>query len=94
MAGVPSKWIYPNFQEEVTRRKIKTADIAKGIYYDKDCLTKTLRGEMKLKLSMAFAIRDAFFPDMSIEYLFAPEGKAWRGTYNYENSNICSIRDD
>ena len=63
--------MYPNLAAEMARNGIKRKEIAEkldvriGTIYDK------LNGKYSLTLDEAFFIRETFFPNHTLEYLFA-----------------------
>lgn len=61
---------YPNFVGEIAKRGIKKTDVAQAA----NMCTKTLRekivGKSEFSLGEATIIRDTFFPDQTLEYLF------------------------
>lgn len=61
---------YPNFVGEVAKRGIKKTAIAQTA----NMCTKTLRekivGKSEFSIGEATVIRDTFFPDQTLEYLF------------------------
>ncbi|MCD8356285.1 MAG: XRE family transcriptional regulator [Clostridia bacterium] len=62
-----------NLYAEMTRYGVTTSDIKTVL----NCTDKTARSKMNgksdLSIDDAFKIRDAFFPGMRLEYLFAPD---------------------
>lgn len=61
---------YPNFVGEIAKRGIKKTDVAQAA----NMCTKTLRekivGKSEFSMGEATIIRDTFFPDQTLEYLF------------------------
>ncbi len=62
--------MYKRLREEMERRNVKRKDIEKALPIDRRTLTNRLNGHRPFKLTEAFAIRNMFFPDKSIDYLF------------------------
>ena len=57
----------------MARRGINNIQIAKAIGINPSTLSAKLNSYDRLKLCEAEKIKNTFFPDMSIEYLFATE---------------------
>ena len=60
----------PNLEAEIARNNIKKKAIANAIDLSERGLQKKLKGESSFTFPEAEAIRDTFFPDMELEYLF------------------------
>ena len=62
-----------NFRAEMMRYGVTTADVQAVL----NCTDKTARskinGRTDLTVSEAFALRDAFFPGIRLEYLYAKD---------------------
>lgn len=65
--------MYKNLLAEMARRGINNIQIAKAIGINPSTLSAKLNSYDRLKLCEAEKIKNTFFPDMSIEYLFATE---------------------
>lgn len=61
---------YPIIEAEIARRQIKKKDIAKAINITPRSLSIKLMGKSDFTLTEAFAIRESFFSDMTVEKLF------------------------
>ena len=66
---------YPNLAAEVARANLDYgavySEIGKKFKKSNDTISNWLTGKAgKLPTSVAFAIRDAYFPTMSVDYLF------------------------
>ena len=68
---------YPNLAAEMTRSSVKPKDSADCLGIHINGVYLMVRGQREITVDRAFLIRDRFFPDMSIDYLFAeaPEQK-------------------
>ena len=62
--------MYRNLEAELARNGISRADIAKALNVAIPTVSDKLNSANRLKLGEAIAIRDTFFPGMSIDYLF------------------------
>ncbi len=60
----------PNLEAEIARNNIKKKAIANAIDLSERGLQKKLKGESSFTFPEAEAIRDTFFLDMDLEYLF------------------------
>ena len=60
----------PNLEAEIARNNIKKKAIASAISLSERGLQKKLKGESSFTFPEAEAIRDTFFPDKDLEYLF------------------------
>lgn len=62
--------MHPNLKAEMKRKGVSKRDICRKLEMDERTLTNRLNGKHPFRLPEAFAIRDSFFPGMSIDYLF------------------------
>ena len=62
--------MYANLEAEMTRVGIKNEDIAKVIKRDERTVRNKRAGVTAFTLDETLAIRDKFFPELSLEYLF------------------------
>ena len=60
----------PNLEAEIARNKIKKKAIANALDLSERGLQKKMKGESPFTFPEAEAIRDTFFPDKALEYLF------------------------
>ena len=60
----------PNLEAEIARNNIKKKAIADALDISERSLRGKLRGESSFTFPQATAIRDTFFPDKELEYLF------------------------
>lgn len=66
-----------NLEAEMTRYGITVRDICSAIGARQERTVRyKIRGDHPFSLPEAFKIRDAFFPDMKLEYLFASDDPA------------------
>lgn len=62
--------MYPNLNAEMSRIGIEQKDIAKCINKGADAVSLKINGKRVWLLEEAKKIKNTFFPDLSIEYLF------------------------
>jgi len=63
--------MYPNLNAELARRDIKRADVARDLFDGRSStVSDKLNGKYPLLLSEAKKIRDFYFPDLELGYLF------------------------
>lgn len=62
--------MYLNLKAEMARHDISRADIAKVCDVTTDAISAWTSGETEVKLSSALKIKEKFFPELSLEYLF------------------------
>jgi hypothetical protein len=62
-----------NLQAEIVRASIKQTDIAEAIGVNEKTLRNKISGFTSFTFPETKAIRDMFFPDMKLKYLFAPD---------------------
>lgn len=71
---------YPNLRAEMKRYEVTAARIGQVFNRDKSTISAKMNPNSKaeFKISQAFEIRDRFFPDKTLDYLFSsePEGGA------------------
>lgn len=63
--------MYANLEGELRKKKITRQKMAKDMNLNVSTISRKLTEEGRLKLKEAYEIRDLYFPDMQIEYLFA-----------------------
>lgn len=61
---------YRNLEAELKRKNITRKDLAEAFNLRYATITDKLSGKTRLTLNEAIAIKQKFFPDLSIEYLF------------------------
>ena len=62
--------MYPNLNAEMARKGIKRKDLAVLFAGNPNQVTAKLNGKIGLSLKDCEKIRDTFFPDLTIDYLF------------------------
>lgn len=62
---------YPNLRAEMARKGIRIIDISKLLGKQRSTMSLKLSLKNELLLSEAIMIRDNFFPEFEIDYLFA-----------------------
>ena len=67
--------MYPNLEAEMARSKTTQAKIAELLNITPTTLSFKLNGKSTLSLKEGVKIRDAFFPDKSLDYLFKTDEK-------------------
>ncbi|MGF0006572.1 hypothetical protein ACQRBP_04365 [Eubacteriales bacterium SGI.150] len=65
--------MYPNLAAEMSRNGITAEKMAKRIRINAATMSAKINKKDRMKLCEAAQIRDAFFPGMSIDYLFSTE---------------------
>ena len=63
--------VFPNLRAEMARKRISIQDIAQELKKDRTTIGAKLSGKRPIHLEEAFAIIDAFFPELDVYYLFA-----------------------
>lgn len=61
---------YQNLEDEMRARGVNRNDIATELGVRPNTVTDWLSGKHSMSVPTAFAIRDAFFDGVSIDYLF------------------------
>lgn len=64
-----------NLEAEMKRKKITRSDIAELLGLSYRTVHSRFNGESDWNYSECIKIRDTFFPDMLLDYLFKPEEK-------------------
>lgn len=59
-----------NLQKEMKEQHISNRDIARAIGKDERSISNKLSGRTDFTRIEMFTIRDTFFPEMTLEYLF------------------------
>lgn len=67
------KIMYKNLCAEMARNDLTITKISKELKINRNTLSKKLAGASRLYLDEATAIRDTFFPNQDIRYLFASD---------------------
>ncbi len=67
--------MYPNLEAEIARKGLIKKEIAEQLDYRLATLYDKLNRKTKFTLDEALEIRDEFFPEMEIEYLFEYENE-------------------
>lgn len=62
---------FPNLRAEMARKGVSIQDIARELKKDRTTIGAKLSGKRPIHLEEAFAIIDAFFPELDVHYLFA-----------------------
>lgn len=62
--------VYKNLNAEMVRKGIKTSDVSDLLGISKYRAENMMYGKVKISVIDAIKIRNKFFKDMSIEYLF------------------------
>lgn len=65
--------MFPNLEAEMARAKITQASIALLIGITPTTLSFKLNGKSPISLRECVKIKNAFFPDKTLDYLFATE---------------------
>lgn len=64
------KIVYPNLEEEIKKRGIKRTAIASALGISRPALQHKLQGKVPFSFPQAQGLRDRFFPDLNLDYLF------------------------
>lgn len=67
--------VYPNLEAEMVRAGYTREDIASKLGLHVSGVYQMLSGKRNISLTRAAQIRDAFFPNMRIDYLFYTQRK-------------------
>lgn len=62
--------VYPNLESAMQRSGIRKSDLSMLLNCDPKSLWNKLNGRSEFTINEAFLIRDTYFPNLSIEYLF------------------------
>lgn len=66
--------MYPNLEAEIARLKVSDKDIAEAISKDLRTVRNKKEGITQITIAEGRMIRDTFFPDLTLDYLFEEEG--------------------
>lgn len=72
--------IFPNLRAELARSNLRVQDVAAILELSRDSTGAKLSGKGKIYLDEAFRIRNAFFPKLGVDYLFAKESNDGKDT--------------
>ena len=67
--------MFPNLRAEMARNNIKAARLAELLEISYDSIINKLNGKTDFTRSEIFKIRDNYFPNLKLEYLFDTENK-------------------
>lgn len=62
--------MYANLVSEMAKKAITKRNVAEVLQVHENTLKNKLDGKSKFNIEEGFVIRQHFFPDLSIEYLF------------------------
>ena len=62
--------MFPNIRAEMARKGITAIEMAERLQMSRHTLTNKLYGRSEFSIADAMRIRDLFFPNCSLEYLF------------------------
>jgi plasmid maintenance system antidote protein VapI len=62
--------MFPNLRAEMARKNIKCITLAETLGISYDSVINKINGKTEFTRVEIFKIRDTFFPDLSLEYLF------------------------
>lgn len=62
--------MYPNLEAEMARNNVRNEDIAKAIKKDERTIRNKRSGATDFTWNETLIIRDVFFPNLQLEYLF------------------------
>lgn len=63
--------MYQNLRTEMARAHVAKSEVARAMGKSPKSLWNRLNGQSPFTIPEAFAIRDRFFPGMSLDYLFS-----------------------
>jgi len=66
--------MHSNLKAEMARKRLRVIDIANCIGKTEKTAGNKISGKCAFTMTECAAIKNAYFPDLSIEYLFATEG--------------------
>lgn len=62
--------MYSNLRVEMYKKNVTVTDIAKALKKRRSTVGDKINGKYRMNVDEAFAIKAAFFPESSIDYLF------------------------
>ncbi len=65
--------MYKNLKAEMARNSVRGKDIAKALGTRQATISSRLTGKTEFSYKEAKRIKDTFFPDVELEYLFEEE---------------------
>lgn len=65
--------MYPNLKAELARKNLNMVHLAEFLNVRYATVNSKVNGKYQFTLKEALAIREKFFPDLQIEYLFEPD---------------------
>ena len=63
--------MYHNLEAEMARNDIDVSDIAKAISVNEKTVRNKMSGKTKFNFDETLMIKDTFFPNLDLQYLFA-----------------------
>jgi len=63
-----------NLRGEMAKRKVSIEDLASLLGVHRNSVANKLNGDSAFSVEQSFAIQEAYFPDLSLKYLFSTEG--------------------
>ncbi len=67
--------MYHNLRAEMKRHSVRSEQIAKRLGLHPSTMSAKINNNQRLRLFEAKIIRDSFFPDLPLDYLFAESGE-------------------
>ena len=67
--------VYPNLMFEMANKAFTLRDIARAIRVDPHTLSTWLSGREEMPVYFAIQLKNTFFPELSLEYLFWEGGQ-------------------
>ena len=67
---------YPNLSAEMKRRGITQGQLAETLGVSPVTVSRWFQGHRKMSVSSCFKVKEKFFPDLTVDYLFSSE-PAW-----------------
>jgi predicted transcriptional regulator len=62
--------VYSNLRVEMFKKNVTVTDIAKTLKKRRSTIGDKINGKYRMHVDEAFAIKDAFFPESTVDYLF------------------------
>lgn len=66
-----NKQPYKNLRNEMKANSVSQADIARKLGVRPNTVSSWLNGNSAMPITYAFEVRNAFFPEMTVDYLFS-----------------------
>lgn len=64
---------YKNLKEKMASRNVKIEDIASLLEIHRNSASNKVNGSSSFSITESIKVRNAFFPDLELDYLFATD---------------------